>query len=185
MQLETMRSLIDWLQYGTNGPSGALNGPSSANALAASVLRDAGDAAPTTIRTFGDETRTPVLARREIPRESAILFPLLGVIGNDPGDLDGEVETSVRDGALTVTIVYAHQQVLTEQGLRDWHYTARALQQSVRQWLSNANASFRTRNSIAVRACLRMTLQPPFTMKGDVQFAGGLSLHLSVRDSAP
>lgn len=186
MQIETIRSCIDWLKYGTNGPSGAANGPSSINALLPSVTRDAGDAAPTLIATFGDETRTPALARRQLAREgSGITYPLLGVIGSDSGDIDGEVETSIRDGRLVATIIYAQHVDLTEQGLRDWHYTARALQQSIKQWMLNSNVSFRTRNSIIVLACEGMKLLAPFTMNSDVVLAGGLSLQLTVRDTTP
>jgi hypothetical protein len=185
MQIETIRALADWLQYGTNTAAGAANGPGSVNALSAAVVRDAGDAAPVTITTFGDETRTPWCARREIPRESNLAYPLLGVIVTDPSDLSGEVETIIRDGTVSPTILYAHQQALTEQGLRDWHYTCRALQQSVRTWMLNVNASYRTRNSIIVQACMDMRVLPPFSTNGDVPFSGGLTLRLNVRDTAP
>lgn len=185
MQLETIRSLTDWLKYGTNTAAGAANGPGSVNAIAPTVTRDSGDAAPAAVTTFGDETRTPWCARREIPRESALVFPLLGVIVTDPADLSGEVETAIRDGSVSPTILYAHQQALTEQGLRDWHYTCRGIQQSVRQWMLNANETYRTRNSVVVRACMDMRVLPPFTTTGDVPFSGGLTIRLSVRDLAP
>ena len=185
MQLETIRALADWLQYGTNTAAGAAGGPGSVNALAAIVTRDAGDAAPTAIATFGDETRSPWCARREVPRESTLVFPLLGVIVTDPADLAGEVETIIRDGTLSPTILYAHQLALTEQGVRDWHYTCRALEQSVRQWMLNANVSYRTRNAIVVQACMGMQVLPPFATNGDIPFSGGLTLRLNVRDTAP
>jgi hypothetical protein len=187
MHLETMRSLIDWLKYGTNGPAGAVNGPSSANACIAAVARDATDPVPVAIASFGDETRDYWLARREIPRDSAsgLTYPLLGILTTEGSDLDGEVETTIRDGQVSVTIAYAHQQAITEQGMRDWRYTGRALQQSLKQWLLPANDSYRTRNGIIVRACLSMLMLPPFTTTGDVTFSGGLTLRLSVRDTTP
>ena len=185
MQLDTVRALADWLKFGTNGAAGAINGPSSVNALAGTVTRDAGDPAPVVIQTFGDETRSPWAARRDIPRESALAFPILGVIITESAELTGDVETIVRDGTVSPTILYAHQQVLTEQGLRDWHYTCRAIQQSVKQWMLPGNAPFRTRNGILVMACQTMHPLPPFTTTGDIPFAGGLTVRLNVRDTAP
>ena len=185
MYVETIRALADWLKYGTNGSAGAANGPGSANAMTGVVPRDSGDPAPVTIATFGDETRTPYLARREIPRESGLVFPILGVIVSDSGDIDGEVETIVRDGTVVATVLYAHHEVVTEKGLRDWHYTCRGIQRSVKQWMLQANEAFRTRNQVVVRACMGMQTVPPFTMKGDVTFSGGLTLRFAVRDENP
>lgn len=185
MQLETIRALADWLKFGTNGAAGAVNGPSSANTMAAAVTRDAGDPAPVVVQTFGDETRTSWAARREIPRESALVFPLLGVIITEAAELTGDVETIVRDGTVSATILYAHQQALTDQGLRDWHYTCRAIQQSVKQWMLPGNVAFRTRNGILVMGCQTMHPLPPLTFAGDIPFAGGLTLRLTVRDTNP
>jgi len=171
MILETIRSLTDGLANATYG----------VNVKLTSVLLDGSDTRPSSIVTITDETRDAVVARGRLPEA----LPGIAVSLHDPVTADGEVMTSYRDGTITLAIRCAAQVSDTDKGNSSIYYIMRAIQECLKDYHSNANASDRLRNNVMIGECTDMQIHPPYHPNEDNIIAGGMTVTYSVRDITP
>jgi hypothetical protein len=184
-ELETTRMVADWLQYGTNGFGGAVNGTYSVNALLPAVPRDSGDTQPANITVY-DATRNGWVARMTAPNEgSGIIFPALAVFVHGGLQFDGEVGTVIRDGTGDVAIVYVTQRQDTAAARADALYTMRAVKRSLKQFHDNAQVAFRIRNSIALRSCDTLRDGKFDDTKDGIVLSTALIATYHIRDESP
>lgn len=171
MILEAIRSLTDGLANATYG----------VNVKLASLQLDGSDVRPSSIVTIADETRDSVVARNRLPQT----LPGIAVALQDAVTADGEVMTSYRDATITMSIRYGVDQSDTDIGNANIYYVMRAIEECLKDYHSNANASDRLRNNVIIGECTDMQIHPPYHPNEDNIIVGGLSVTYKVRDIAP
>lgn len=184
MELEVVRIVADWL-------NGVTTNRYSVNALLPSTPRDAGDAQPPDVAVY-DATRDEWVARKIVPNDDAVTLPALAVFLADTPQLDGEVETVIRDGKCSVGIAYFLDQSDLAESMRNALYTKRTILRSLKQLHENANATtVRLRNNVQLRLCEQLRLVPTVghwgggNDSGDSWLATAILADYTVRDLAP
>lgn len=182
MQLEAIRQTADWL-------SGATNPAYSANALLSAVPRYTGHAAPTAYQAVRDASRHGWCARRALPREgSGEAFPLLAVMLAGDLEMQGEVQTAVRDAKVSLLIVDVEDEVDTEAAIVSGSYRLRAVVRSLKQYHDPANAAARRANDISLMVCSSIREIPVGMLPQlgvDIRCTAALLVSYDVRDMAP
>lgn len=179
MTNEVLRIPADWLKNETSPGNGV-------NALLGDVPRDAGDPVPPAVTVY-DASRHGWAARRMLPREGAdVQFPLLVLMLANDLELDGEVQTTYRDGRASVLIGYVHEEVDTQTALAACGYTLRAAQRSLARL--HANTPALQRNLIALKVCSGIREVPAGLLERlgiDIRVTAALVVSYDVRDLAP
>lgn len=139
MNVEVLRSVADWLADATNG----------VNAEIDNVTLDAGDSAPTDIAAVLDETRSEILATKQIPNEQATPFVFVW----QHGEARFEQENQAKQDASNweVAVAYFDRDTNAASAARDASYVLRATKRSLNRLHRNANLASRTRNSVIVQ----------------------------------
>lgn len=176
MILETLRLLTDRMNSATAG----------VNAKLAGVPRTSGDAQPPSLALIADETRNLHAAFGRMP-DQATSYPCLLVSQPQVGNtLDPHAMAAAqRDGSIHVLIRYGQLESDAVKGTRDLHYTLRALQRVIEDWMQTAPESQRTANSVCVWHIEELVVQSAWADVGDKICTGGMLVTFRVRDLAP
>lgn len=176
MQLEVARMVANWLGNVTYG----------VNAKLALVPRDGSDAAAPVIVTIADETRSFTIAAGRLPKDAA-LYPLLAVTVKEITYRDSEVPqlSGPADASVSVTIRYAQRQSDQDLGLQDASYTLRAVVMALREFHKDGNAASRTKDSVQIYTCERLTQVPFVQTVDDAWVTGAVEVQYWCRDILP
>lgn len=175
MQNEVVRIVADWLADATYG----------VNAYAATVPRDAGDAAPPEV-TVIDQTRDPKAARERNAAKEDAEDPgwEVAVALADPIETAWATTTDADADAIGLFIGIKGRQDESDLAVQHLNYLTRATRRSLAELFTNANELSRRRNSVHLVGLPRVRHHAPES-GGDEQIMGGLDVTIVARDYAP
>jgi hypothetical protein len=173
MILEPVRCVTDWLNDTAFG----------FNAKIAALPVDLGDERLLVTAPFiQDGSRDDrVLTQADPPKT-----PALYVNSDGPLNAEGEVKTIYRDADnVTVAIRYLIKNADTSEAATQTMYALRAIVRSIRDLMRNENVAARTRNSILIVSCSRITYGAIEETVGNTVATGAVVCVFVVRDKAP
>ena len=159
------------------------NGEYGVNAQLSNLDIDSGDTVPTNISKVANETEDFGVALGRV----ATPFPSLNVALDGDVDMDGEVQTTFREGEVTLVIRLGLANDQSDDGMRDTYYYLRAVEKTLRVLSSNVKEDDRKRNNICVAEILDMTHKTLFREIEDTNaiVTGQLVVKYKVRDVNP
>jgi hypothetical protein len=149
METEVIRMVADALAHATIGVNAKLPG----------VPRDAGDPQPPLV-TIADATRARWVARRAVVSGTRAVLPALAVSIYRPAEVDGEIETTDRDGTFDVMVEHIVENADSELATQHGGYVMRAVLCTLDWFHKNENVDMRTRNGVVLSVCTRRFIQP-------------------------
>lgn len=175
MEIEVIRMVADALADATIGVNAKLPG----------VPRDGGDAVPPNV-VIADATRDNWVARRAVALgDLNIVLPAIAVSIFRPAEVDGEIETTDRQGVFDVLLEYIVRKSNTKLATQHGAYTMRTVL-CVLDWFNkNENAALRTRNNVALTVCTRRFIQPLWAEREDAVVTAAIVATYQVRDLTP
>lgn len=144
---------------------------------------------PRAIRRVLDITRNDEVMTGNL----GIDWPLLIVPNAAEVVLEGEITTTKRDTGsgegVRAWVAYMSEasRMETRAGMMEALYTLRAVQQTVGEWLDNANILDRQSHNVTVRDCLSMRVAPGVALleTSELVVGGAIQLDLECRDLNP
>lgn len=175
MILETIRACAEWLAHPTTGVAAQL----------AALPLDGGDERPTVPVAVADETRVGWVARRERPQEDRQV--VVTVTQDTPITMAGESVATYRPASVSLAVQVWSPLVQSEAAITALHYTARAVQRSLRGWLAGdaAGEAARTRGGVYVQAAEEWSVTPVESSEVDALSVVSIVVPLTVRDQQP
>lgn len=174
MILEAVRMTRDWLADATYGVDAKL----------AALDYDGSDAAVTAFGSSAivDETRNGPSARQRLPLTDTVTRAI-AVSADEMPVAPGVNDQLPRDGQVAVLIRVGIADVDTQEAARDVYYTLRAVMQSLRALLQDANAASRVRNQVHVYSIEAMRAARLATDMDDSQVIGAVLVTFKLRDA--
>lgn len=172
MILEAIRATRDWLidaTYGVDAKLSALDydGSDTVTAFGSSVIVD--------------ETRNGPASRDRLPFTDSVTR-CIAVSAEEAPVQPGVHDQLARDGQVTVLIRVGIKNATTENAARDVYYVLRAIGQSLREFMKDANAASRTRNQTYIESIESMRTARLATEMEDSPAIGAVLVTYQIRD---